>query len=525
MDIIAGKFVKMGSNYKELFDELPDDFLGHIRLSLKSKGQFKESHIFLKDKQIIGGYSDYEGEFFGNDAILNAMKMADLGAIVDIFSYTDSMLSMMQNSDAKLFSTEKPVKKSVEKKKLVVTNDARISVPEGNPIKLGAFNDFEKYFGRYTLVELFKKINKNYLRGYVAYDGKTPVAAVYQAANKLTFGNSAFEIFKDIIEEDDNVAIDVYEYSKSKLDYFLEEYPDSVLSVKKSESVVIKKKEPETHKYVPKVEEIVEIEEDFDEVGVEKDISREELMKKLGIKTPTDNMIENLLEDIFEPSKTEISAIESELLEKINRYLEENTNVLKFDSELSIDYNDKGEFIAECFITTKSDSEYGVKSAVDPKVIKKDIANIFDSYMIDIIPEITVINQKSEKPEPDTSIHRYEIDLEKELNKIKAKHSDEKKSEIENLKEKIECEIYEYLGNVSDISEFEVHISLNQDNGTKCKCSIIVVPKKMLGFIKSSLNTDKIKKEISDILTLKNVEIEFLNLTVEKFTTSYNRYK
>jgi len=480
MDIIEGKFVKMGSNYKELFDELPDDFLGHIRLSLKSNGQFKESHLFLKDKQIIGGYSEYEGEFFGNDAILNAMKMADLGAIVDIFSYTDSMLSMMQSSDARLFYSENPVKKiALEKKKVLVTNDARISIPEGRPIKLGASDDFEKYFGRYTLVELFKKSDGNYLRGYIGYEEHSPNVAVYQAENKLTFGISAFEIFNNLVEEDDNVAIDVYEYNKSKLDYFVEEYPDSVISAKKSESVKIQQKEPEIPKYTPKVEEIVEIEEDFDEVDeIEEDISREELMKKLGIKTVNDDMIENLLEDVFEPSKAEISAIESELLEKINDYLEENTDVTKFDSELSIEYNDEGEFIAECFITTTSDSEYGVKSAVDPKIIKKEITAIFDSYVIDIIPEITVINQKSAKSEPDTSINKYEIDLEKELNKIKAKHSDEKRTESEQLKEKIERGIHEYLENVNDIAEFEVHMSLNQNDGNKCKCSIILTKSK-----------------------------------------------
>ncbi|MBA2862005.1 DUF2226 domain-containing protein [Methanococcus maripaludis] len=527
MDIIEGKFVKMGSNYKELFDELPDDFLGHIRLSLKSNGQFKESHLFLKDKKIIAGYSEYEGEFFGNDAILNAMKMADLGAIVDIFSYTDSMLSMMQNSDAKLFSTEKPVKKSVvEKKKVMIANDTRISVPEGSPIKLGASGDFEKYFGRYTLVELFKKSDGNYLRGYITYDGRSPIAAVYQAENKLTFGDIAFEIINRLVEEDDNAAIDVYEYSKSKLDYFVEEYPESVLSNKISEPVKTEKK-AEVPNYVPKVEEI-EIEEDLDEgeaVEVEEEISREELMKKLGLRTPDDEMIEDLLEEIFEPSKTEINAIESELLEKINKYLEESTNALQFDSELSIEYSDEGEFIAKCFINTTSDGEYGVKSAVDPKIIKKDITNIFDSYVIDIIPEITIINQKSEKPEPNYSVNKYEIDLEKELNKIKTKHSEKKKTESEQLKEKIERGIYEYLENVNDISEFEVHMSLNQDNGNKCKCSIVVVPKKLLGFIKGSLNTDKIKKEISEILTMNNVEIEFLNITVEKFTTSYSKYR
>jgi hypothetical protein len=68
-------------------------------------------------------------------------------------------------------------------------------------------------------------------------------------------------------------------------------------------------------------------------------------------------------------------------------------------------------------------------------------------------------------------------------------------------------------------------MSITEDNGHKCKCSIIVVPKKMLGFIKSSLNTDKIERDISDILGMNNVEIEFLNITVEKFTTSYSRYK
>jgi len=534
MDILEGKFLKMGSNYKELFDELPDNFLGHIRLSLKSNGHFKESHLFLKDKQIIGGYSEYEGEFFGNDAILNAMKMADLGAIVDVFTYTDSMLSMMQSSDKRLFSDEKPVKKStVEKKKVMASSNARISVPEGNPIKLGVSGNFEKYLGNYSLLEFFKKSNGNYLRGYITYNGISPVAAVYQAENRLTFGNSAFEIFKSFVEEDDSVAIDIYEYNKSKMEYFIEEYPDSVLSIKTLEPVKIEKKEPEIPKYIPKAEEIAKVEDYFDDYEeedvvekVEDNISRDELMKQLGLRTPDNDMIENLLEDVFEPSKTEIGAIENELLEKINDYLNENTNVVSFETELSLEYTDEGEFIAECFITTTSDGEYGVKSAVDPKIIKKDIANIFDSYVIDIIPEITVINQKLDNnPEPKFSTNKYEIDLEKELNKIKDKHTEEKKTEFGAFKEKIERGVHEYLENVDDIAEFEVHMSLTEDNGHKCKCSIVVVPKKMLGFIKSSLNTDKIKKEISDILTLNSVEIEFLNITVEKFTTSYNRYK
>ncbi|WP_459202599.1 DUF2226 domain-containing protein [Methanococcus sp. CF] len=535
MEIIEGKFVKMGSNYKELFDELPNNFLGHIRLSLKLNGRFKESHLFLKDKKIIGGYSDYEGEFFGNSAVSNAMKMAELGAIVDVFEYTDSMLSVMENSNEKLFFTNETVKKSVvEKKKAIISNNSRISIPEGKPLKLGISGDFEKYLGKYALLEVFKKVNGNYLRCYVAYEGQLPVAAAYQAENKLTFGNSAFEMFKNMIDEGDGIAIDIYEYNKSKQDYFIEEYPNSVLSNKSAKPAQIEKKEPETPKYASKIEKIYEIiEEDYEDededeyykeenpVKVEEDISREELMKKLGIRTPTEDMIENLLENVFEPSKTEISAIENELLEKINDYLS-TTNVLEYNTELSMDCNDEGEFIAKCLINTTSDGGYGVNFAVDPKIIKKDVENIFDSYVIDIISDITVNNKKLEQK---NSNNRYEIDLKEELNKIKVKHSDEKKTNLDKIKENVKNGINEYLENVTDISEFEVHLSIVEDDGYSCKCSIVVVPKKMLGFIKGNLNTDKLKKDISDMLTLNDIKIEFLNINVEKFTTSYSKYK
>ncbi|MBA2852839.1 hypothetical protein HNP89_000776 [Methanococcus maripaludis] len=525
MDIIEGKFVKMGSNYKELFDELPENFIGHVRLSLKVNGQFKESHLFLNNKKIIGGYSDYEGEFFGNDAVVNAMKMAELGAIVDIFLYTDSMLSMMQNSNKKLFLINETVKKSaVEKKKVITPDNGRISVPEGKPIKLGVSNDFEKYLGKYALLELFKKIDGTYHRGYVTYNGNLPITAVYQAENKLTFGNNAFEMFNDIINEDDDFAIDVYEYNKSKIDYFIEEYPESVLSIK---PVKIEIPETELPKYVQEVKDFNEYLEndDFETESskqVEEDISREELMKKLGIRTPTEDMIENLLDDVFEPSKTEMGAIENELLEKINAYFSENTDILEFETELSIEYSDDDEFIATCCVNTTSDE--------NSEVIKKDIEDIFESYIIEMISDVTVNNKKTgnkaeNKTEHKSTHKKYDIDLQEELNKIKAKNSNKEKTGVEGLKEKIEHGIYEYLENVHDISEFEVHMSITEDNGYKCKCSIIVVPKKMLGFIKSSLNTDKIEKDISDILGMNNVEIEFLNITVEKFTTSYNRYK
>ncbi|MBA2858043.1 hypothetical protein HNP93_000744 [Methanococcus maripaludis] len=528
MDIIEGKFVKMGSSYKELFDELPENFIGHVRLSLKVNGQFKESHLFLNNKKIIGGYSDYEGEFFGNDAVVNAMKMAELGAIVDIFSYTDSMLSMMQNSNKKLFLTNETVKKSpVEKKKAIVPNNGRISVPEGKPVKLGVSNDFEKYLGKYTLLELFKKIDGTYHRGYVAYNGNLPVTAVYQTENKLIFGNNAFEMFNDIINEDNDFAIDVYEYNNSKLNYFIGEYPESVISIKPSEPVKSEMPKTELPQYVQEVKDFNEyLEKDDSETEnsqkVEEDISREDLMKKLGIRTPTDDMIENLLDDVFEPSKTEMGAIENELLEKINDYFNENSAILEFETELSIEYSDDDEFIATCCVNTTSDE--------NSEVIKKDIEDIFDSYIIEMTSNVTVNNKKTgntseTKTEHKSTHNKYDIDLQEELNKIKAKNSNKEKTGVEGLKEKIEHGIYEYLENVHDISEFEVHMSITEDNGYKCKCSIIVVPKKMLGFIKSSLNTDKIERDISDILGMNNVKIEFLNITVEKFTTSYSRYK
>lgn len=530
MDIIEGKFVKMGSNYNELFEELPNNFLGHIRVSLKINGVFKDGHLFLKDKRIIGAYSDFEGELFGNPALLKIKEMAEKGAVVDVFSYTEQMLSMMKNINLKVFSLEEAPKKPVATEKprsMPKMESGRISIPEGTPVKLGIYRDFENYFKKFTLLEVFKKISGGYLRSYFVYEGQKPVCAIFQTENGTLFGNSAIVEFKKMFDENEDLVFDVYEYSKSKLDFFIESYPDSKVLEVRTESP---KREEVTKKieYVEKEPEIVsKPSEPLEKPRVEdENISREELMKKLGIRSPKEEDIENLLEDIFEPSKTELEAIRSELFDKISDYLEENEEISEFEVNLAVTY--EGKFSANCSIDTVPVYMFGVmKSNIDPEAVKSDIEDIFNDYVIDMDYKITVNVLKPKKVENSNPMGRYEINVEEEINKQNLEKKSEKiaKTEIEAFEEKVNKDISKYLEDANEISEFDLYLKLTNKNGYVANCSITVVPAKMFGFIKSNLDTEKIKKDVSEILNSNKIKIDFLNVNVEKFTTSFSKYK
>ncbi|ABR54227.1 conserved hypothetical protein [Methanococcus vannielii SB] len=496
MDIIEGKFVKMGSDYNEIFDGLPNNFLGYIRVSMKINGGFKEGYLFLKDKKIIGGYSNFEEELFGNSAIIKTQEIAKKSSIIDIFLYTEQMLNMMENTNNKVFSTVKNSEKVEPSKNvnLKTPNSVKISIPEGNPIKLGIYENYEDYFKKYSILEIFKKVEGGYLRGYIAYNGKIPVCAIYVSQNSIKFGNSAMFEFKKMIDENEDLVFDVYEYSKSKIDYFIESYPESEVffdNVKNFETV---KSTLKVENQNESTEKNLDNLNSFEKPKIEEEsISRDELMKKLGIKTVNDEMIENLLEDIFEPTKIELESIKAELLEKITEYLKNNNEISEFNVKLAITY-DK-EFNADCnvYATLKYDSK-NLESKLNPDILKLEIKNIFNNYVIDINPDLTI----NTKLENNASIEKS----------------------VEDLENIINGEISGYLKNSSEVSEFEVYLKIKNEDGYVANCSITIVPAKMFGIIKSNPDIEKIKKYVFEIINTYNIKIDFLNVKVDKITTS-----
>ena len=402
VQVIEGNLVRIveDGDVDEILKELKN-FTGYIKLSIKRDGGFEEGYIFLKKGVIVGYYYNYNDiEAFGDRAKEYIENMKKDKPLIEVYEYTIEKLNTMMDVYREIFiskgeGSSRGEVESVEPEENLNYYDIVLMIPEGKPLKMNVGKDYMEYLEGYTLVEIFKKDEEGYKKGYVVYEDKTPILAAYERNNKVLFGKEACMMIKKLLASPD-IVVDIFEYNRDKVEILLEYYPQMALvdveSLKKEETTEIVQEDREKENTQENSgKEIAREDEEEEEVILDK----EELLKRLNVTLPDDKSIENIIKSVFEPSYEELEGIRKDLEEKISSYLESCKEIESFDVDLEVYYRDG--YYCNCKIKIKPKSIFKLIlyrgrlfKHIDAEKIKKNIEDIISQYVIDIHPKVDI---------------------------------------------------------------------------------------------------------------------------------------
>ncbi|HID47995.1 MAG TPA: DUF2226 domain-containing protein [Methanococcaceae archaeon] len=389
VQVIEGKLVRIveDGDVDEILKELKN-FTGYVKLSIKRDGDFEEGYIFLKNGVVIGYYYNYKDiEAFGERAKEYIEKMKKDKPLIEVYEYTLEKLNTMMEIYREIFIREDKEKtgevEGEEDEENLHYYDIVLMIPEGKPLRMNVGKDYREYLEGCTLVEIYKKDEEGYKKGYVVYKDKTPILAAYECNGKVLFGKEACKMIKKLLESPD-IVVDIFEYNRDKVRILLEYYPqmalvDNIKSMGQEEGA--ETTEEETEGETAEEEEII--------------LDKEELLKKLNVTLPDEESIENIIKSIFEPSYEELEGIRKDLEEKIVSYLKNCKEIEDFKVDLEVYYREG--YYCNCKIKIKPASLFKLIlyrgrlfKSIDGEKIKKDIEDIISQYVIDIHPNIEV---------------------------------------------------------------------------------------------------------------------------------------
>ncbi len=380
----------MSNSYDEIKDT-SKNLTGYLRISVKKNEGFEEGYIFLENGRKIGYYYNYGmDEKTGNNAKELIDSMKDSNYVVEMYEYDDSKLKLMKELFKEIFIKDlpksKPKKIASESTSESSSNSKGyqkivLNIPEGKPLKLNANKDYKSYLKGIVLLDAFKKDNDNYKRCYIVYDGETPILVAYEDNNGILFGKDANE-FIDAILNDQDAVIDIYEYDESKVDILKEYYPKMNLI----------EETPNDEKYEEEdlddfVESLLNKQKTVREE--EENLSKEELLKKLGIKAPDEDLIDDFVNSVIVPDAEELKNLEEEFREKITKFLEGEPDIQNFVLNLSVEYKDG--YICNCNVDIFPKRKLGIiKKEINVDYIVDKISRIIRDNILDVKPELTV---------------------------------------------------------------------------------------------------------------------------------------
>ena len=386
VQVIEGNLIRVveDGDVDEILKEL-ENFTGYVKLSIKRGGSFEEGYIFLKGGVAIGYYYNYDDiEAFGERAKEYIEKMKRDRPLIEVYEYTLEKLNTMMEIYREIFidrGEEGPEKEIEESEEHLNYYDIPLIIPEGKPLKMNVGRDYKKYLEGYTLVEIFKKDEEGYKKGYIVYRDKTPILAAYERNGKVLFGKDACKMIKKLLNSPD-IVVDIFEYNRDKVEILLEYYPEMAL-------VDIKSLEREEGAEIPEEEGEEEVIED------NTIIDKEELLKKLNISLPDEESIERIIKSVFEPSPEELEGIRKDLEEKIVAYLKNCKEIEDFKVDLEVYYRDG--YYCNCKVKIKPAPFFKLIlyrgrlfKPIDAEKIKEEIENIISQYVIDIHPKVEV---------------------------------------------------------------------------------------------------------------------------------------
>ena len=395
VQVIEGNLIRTveDGDVDKILKELKN-FTGYIKLYVKRDGGFEEGYIFLKKGVIVGYYYNYNDiEAFGDRAKEYIEKMKKNKPLIEVYEYTIEKLNTMMDVYREIFVIksvesieEEEEVESVELDEKLNYYDIVLMIPEGKPLKMNIGKDYTEYLEGYTLVEIFKKDEEGYKKGYIVYKDKTPILAAYERNNKVLFGKEACIMIKKLLNSPD-IVVDIFEYNKDKVKILLEYYPQMAL---------IDFKSPKKEETAEIVQEDIE-EENTGEIEDEEDVilNKEELLKRLNVTLPDEESIENIIKSVFEPSYEELESIRKDLEEKIVSYLKDCKEIEDFKVDLEVYYRDG--YYCNCRVKIKPTPFFKLIiyrgrlfKPLDKEKIKKNIENIISQYVIDIHPKVDI---------------------------------------------------------------------------------------------------------------------------------------
>ncbi|AEF95971.1 DUF2226 domain-containing protein [Methanotorris igneus] len=416
--VVEGKFVGTENDFNKAINTLSQDFKGYLRISVKKNGNFEEGYIFIKNGKIIGYYYTYDKELFGHDAKESIEKLMNSGYLVEIFEYDDEKLNLMQELEPEIFiSDPKNIFKEKEEKRDEILNKPisehkedveflhiALNIPDGKLIKMNVNKDFKNYLKKgYTLVDVFRKVDSEYERGYIIFKDNEPIVGIYECSKGVLLGIDACPYLKKLLD-DENAIIDVYEYSPTKVDIILEAYPKALLLKDENEK---KKEKYEESKYekVTKNEEKIDFgnvgetpisskqnEDRKENINTElENLSREELLKRLNIKPPDENWVENMVRELTFPSESELEELRYKIKERIYNSIKELDGVRDVDVNIRLNCDYDGKIVCEGEVVVKTKKLLGIiKKDINAKEIENKINNTLKAYHYEFDSKIVI---------------------------------------------------------------------------------------------------------------------------------------
>ena len=402
--VIEGTFLKIGEDCEELNKSL-QNFNGYMRLSIKKDNDFEEGYIFLENNVPVGYYYNYNNtEAFGSKAIEYIEEMKKNRCIVELYRYDAGKLNLMKDLFKEMFldKSELKVKKanheneSMDEKIHESQSSCKyqkiiLDIPSGKPLKMGINGDYKEYLEGYRLLDIFKKDDGGFKRAYIVYYNKEPILAAYEDNNGVLFGNDADIFIKELLNNSDAI-IDIYEYNVEKVNILTEYYPHIKLKKENLEHDENKSGSDEENlgefiSDLSKKKEMPPITNENDEN--DEPLCKEELLKKLGIHAPNDDMIDNIIQNVLVPDAYELKNMEDDLKEKISEFLKNQKDIQNFLINISLEYNQR--YICECKIKLEPKKRFGIiKRELDISYIKDGIYNILNNYIIDLDSKVSI---------------------------------------------------------------------------------------------------------------------------------------
>jgi hypothetical protein len=392
INVVEGNFIRMSDNYDEIKD-IAKNLTGYLRISVKKSGGFEEGYVFLENGKKIGYYYNHGmDEKTGKIAeeLINAMKDSDY--VVDIYEYDDNKLRLMKDLFKEIFvkenDTPKPEKIEPVVGELSDNNKGNyqkivLNIPKGKPLKFGVNGDYRDYLKGKVLLDAFKKKDGNYKRCYVIYNDGTPILAAYEDDNGVLFGKEAYSIIEDFLTDPD-VVIDIYKYDESKINILKEYCPEMNLIEDKPSTDEDDEDDDDLEEFM---ESLLLNKQKDAEKAEEENLSKEELLKKLGIKLPDEDSIDNLINNVTAPSNEELSDLTRDIVEKIKKFLEREKDIDNFNMDVSVVFNNG--YACEGKITIFPKRKLGfIKKNINEEFIKDKINMIIRENILDIEPRI-----------------------------------------------------------------------------------------------------------------------------------------
>ncbi len=225
-----------------------------------------------------------------------------------------------------------------------------------------SYNSYEKFKKEYELgnftgyVLLSAKLKKGYEYGHIFYDSGKETGYYWVCGNEESFGEDALKYIKSLKEIG---TVYVYCYDKNKLDIMKELYGEIFVNIVSTPSAI-----SNNH--------------NVEKTMMEEELSRDELLKKLGIKAPTEEDIQTIVDNAFTwEDCRELDTLKEEVCEKLELYISGQENISEFKIETSVKYTEDGKYLCDYIVKIKPKKIYGlICKSINIDHIKKGMHKI-----------------------------------------------------------------------------------------------------------------------------------------------------